>query len=349
MFFGTKKFIGLDIGSSTIKIADLDVGRGGAQLNSFAFLPMPQGAAGGGGDFNNVTIISDAIRALHLQSRSKSKDVCVGMWGTSVIVKRISMPKVEKKLLVQQARWEAEQYIPFDPTEISLAYHVIPSKSPDTMELLLVAAQNAMISQYRNVVSGAGLSLKVLDVSGFALANTFEMNYGKLLGQAVALINVGSSVTNFVVVNDGEVIFSRDIPFGGANYTNEIHKEMAVTFPEAEALKLSAVMGNEVPEQVHSLLNSVNESMVEEIRNSFDFFAASNTGFTVSRCFFTGGSSGVPNLIARASQATNIQFDVLNPFAKVKAGKGMSAPYMQQIAPFASVVMGLALRKAGDS
>jgi len=347
--FGAKKVVGLDIGSSTIKMAELDVGRNGASLVSFGFIPTPSGAVGIG-DFNNIPAISDAIRTLVLQSKIKRKNACVGMWGTSVIVKKITMPKIEKKLIAQQVRWEAEQYFPFDPNEISLGHHLISTPgSPDTMDILLVAAQNMMVNQYRDVVTGAGLKLDVLDVSGFALANTFELNYGKMQGQTIALLNFGAGVTNFVVVHDGEVIFSRDIPFGGYNYTLEIHKEMGVTVPEAEALKLSAVTGGEVPEQVHSILTSVNDQMVEEIRNSFEFFSASSAGYNITQCFYTGGSSFLPNLIQQTSQITSIQFEPINPFARVKPAKGMTAEYLQQIGPFASVVIGLALRKVGDS
>lgn len=349
MFFGSKKVVGLDIGSSTIKMAELDVSRNGASLVSFGFIPTPVGAVGGG-EFNNIPAISDAIKTLVIQAKIKRKKACVGMWGTSVIVKKITMPKIEKKLIGQQVRWEAEQYFPFDPNEISLAHHVIPTPgSPDTMDILLVAAQNLMVNQYREAVVGGGLKLDILDVSGFALANTFELNYGRVPGQTIALLNFGAGITNFVVVNDGEVIFSRDIPFGGTNYSLEIHKEMGVTVPEAEALKLSAVTGGEVPEQVHSILNTVNDQMVEEIRNSFEFFSASSAGYTITQCFYTGGSSFLPNLIQQASQVTNIPFEAINPFARVKPAKGMSPEYLQQIGPFISVALGLALRKAGDS
>lgn len=348
MFFGAKKLVGLDIGSSTIKMAELDVGRSGASLLSFGFIPTPAGSVGSG-EFHNIALISDAIRSLALQAKSKRKNVCVGMWGTSVIVKKITMPKIEKNLIAQQVRWEAEQYFPFDPNEISLSHHLISTPSSgDTMDIILVAAQNMMVAQYQDVVAGAGLKLDVLDVSGFALANTFELNYGKKQGQTIALLNFGAGVTNFVVVNDGEVIFSRDIPFGGSNYSIEIHKEMGVTVQEAEALKLSAVTGGEVPEQVHSILSGVNDQMVEEIRNSFEFFSASSAGYNITQCFFTGGSSYLPNLIAKASQLTGIPFEPINPFIRVKPARGMTPEYVQQIGPFASVVIGLALRKAGD-
>jgi type IV pilus assembly protein PilM len=247
-------------------------------------------------------------------------------------------------------RFEAEQYIPFDINEISLAHHVIASDdSADTMDILLIGAQNTLVSQYAQVVSGAGLKLQVLDVSGFALANSFELNYGKLPGQTVALLNMGAGVSNLVVVHNGEVIFSRDVPIGGGTYSSEIHKELGISLEEAESLKLSALGGAaEIPEQVPGIIANTNDMVTDEIRNSFDFFNSSAAGFTISRCYFTGGSSLTPNLTQQLSQATSIEFEQFDPFIKVKKGKTISPAFAQQIAPIVSVSLGLALRKVGD-
>lgn len=345
---GKKKLIGLDIGSSTIKMAELEIKGGVARLLSFNFLPTPQGAVGAG-DIANVGAVAETIQVLKQKAKAKTNLVAIGMWGTSVIIKKIAMPRVEKKLIPQQIQWEAEQYIPFDPSEISLAFHLIPGPpNTEAIDVLLVAAQNAIVGQFMNAIASAGLDIGVLDVSGFALANCFELNYGKAMGQTVALVNVGASVTNFVVVHNGDVIFSRDMPFGGSNYTLEIHKELGVTIPEAEALKLSAATGGDVPEQVQHILGAINATAVEEVRTSFDYFAASVPGFTVEKCYFTGGSSSIPNLIVGISDSLNIPFEPLNPFLKVKAPVGFTAEYLQQLAPYSAVVIGLALRQAGD-
>lgn len=330
-------------------MAELEVSRNKVQLVSFGFAPTPQNALNGG-EINNPGAISQAIQALIFDLKSKRKSVATGMWGTAVIVKKITIPKMEKKLIADQIRFEAEQYIPFDINDIALAYHVVPANSvSETMDILLIAAQNELVGQYMAAVQGSGLDLAVLDVSGFALANIFEMNYGRPTAETVALLNIGAGVTNFVVLLDGEVIFSRDIPVGGFNYTNEIHKELGVTLPEAESLKLGAVAKSPVPDEVHSVLSSMNEQMTEEIRNSFEFFSGSNSGMTINRSFLTGGSSVIPGLKDQVSQACGIPAEYLNPFLRVRANpKNFNDNYLQQIAPFASVALGLGLRKVGD-
>lgn len=349
MFFKSKKVIGLDIGTSSIKLAEMDFSGKGAQLLSFGFAPTPPNAVSGG-EIVDIASVGMAVQALINEVGSKRKNIATAMWGTAVIVKKITIPKMDKKMVKDQIRFEAEQYIPFDINNISLAHHILTgSSSPDTMDVLLIAAQNELVTQYTQVIEISGLTCGVLDVSGFALANSFELNYGKMPGEVIGILNFGASITNFVVIQNGEVIFCRDIPVGGANYTNEIHKAMGVTVPEAEALKLSAVSKREVPDDVHAVISATNEAVTEEIRSSLDFLSATTNGLTLTRCFYTGGSSSTSGLVDTVSRVTGIPMQPFNPFIRVKANpKKFSAEYLEQISSFAGVVTGLALREVGD-
>ncbi len=347
--FGSKKVIGLDIGTSFIKMAELDVSGKAATLVSFAMAPTPPGAINSG-ELANPNAISSSIQALRAELRTKRKSISTGIWGNSVIVKKISIPKMDKKMIAEQIKFEAEQYIPFDINTIHLDYYILPkSSSPETMDLILVAAQTEIVMQYANAIKGGGFELSILDVSAFALANIFEINYGKAKNETIGILNIGSGVTNFVALTDGYVAFARDLQVGGGNYTSEIQKEMGVTQSEAEALKMSAVRKSDAPEQVASTLAAVNDAVAEEIRTGIDFFLSSNIGQTVSRLFITGGGSGVPGLLATVAKSSKIPVDLFNPFAKIKMGnKNFSKAYLNDIAPFASIVMGLGLRAAGD-
>jgi type IV pilus assembly protein PilM len=350
MFFKSKKLIGLDIGSSSIKIAEMDVSRSSANLISFGIIPTPVNSVSGG-EISDMGSVGMAVQSLVSQIKSKRKAIGTAMWGTAVIVKKITIPRIEKKLIKDQIRFEAEQYIPFDINNISLAHHVLSgSSSPDTMDILLVAAQHELVTQYTQTIETVGLRCGILDVSGFALANCFELNYGKAVGEVIALLNFGASVTNFVVLNHGDIIFCRDIPVGGANYTMEIHKSLGINLAEAESLKLSAIANREVPAEVHSIINATNDTVTEEVRNSLDFLSATTNGIAPTRCFYTGGSSITTGLVETLSRSTGIQFERLNPFLKIKANaKKFSPGYLNQISPFVSVVSGLACRQLEDS
>jgi type IV pilus assembly protein PilM len=349
MFFGSKKLLGLDIGSTSIKIAELDLTRGGATLQSFVMAPMPPLAVGAG-ELADLSSVGAVLQKLVRDIKSKRKSVAMGLWGTSVLVKRISVPKVEKKLIMEQLRFEAEQHIPFDINNVTLSYHILPfSTAPDTMDLLLIAAQNEVMRQYIQVVESAGQKCQTVDVSGFALANIFELNYGKLHNEVVAVFNIGAQVTNFVAIQNGEVIFCRDVPVGGSTYNAELSKNFGLTFQEAESLKLSAAKGQEVPEGVSQTITQVNEQIIEEIRSSIDFLSVTNQGVKLSRAWFTGGGSLTPGLIDQVSRTFEIKSEILNPFKKVTINRKLNIGYLQQVAPFVSISLGLGMRQAGDS
>lgn len=345
--FGSKKVIGLDIGTSITKIAELDVRGKEVTLNSFAMTATPMDSINNG-EIINPGAISNLIIGLKSEIKTKRKAVCMGLWGNSVIVKKISIPKIDKKLLEAQLRFEAEQYIPFDINSIHLDYCVLPtSSSPETMDVILVAALTEIVNQYFTVITSTGLSLSVLDVSSFALANIFEVNYGKS-PETIGVLNVGAGVTNLAILSSGDVIFARDFQVGGNNYTTEIQKELSITLQEAEVLKISASTKTNTPEQVATTLSHVNDIVAEEIRGGIDFFNSNNTGFPLSKLYVTGGSSRIPGLLDILKKKNELPIEVLNPFVKVKIGnKNLGHDYLNQINSFASIVMGLGIRQAG--
>jgi type IV pilus assembly protein PilM len=198
-------------------------------------------------------------------------------------------------------------------------------------------------------VETAGLKCAVVDVSGFALANCFEANYG-VLSETVAVLNIGAGVTNLVVIDRGEVIFCRDVAIGGGHYTAEISKAMGVSLGEAEALKISASLGQEVPEEVNGILAGANDQVADEIRNSLEFFnATSGQGHSISRLFVCGGSIFVPGLLDHMSRSIGLPLQVFDPFTRIGYdSRALSADYISQIKAISAVALGLALRKIGD-
>lgn len=350
MFFGEKKILALDIGTSSVKLAELDLGRKNPVLKKFGVYPLAGGAVSGG-EVVDVDSVSAAIGQMVKAARAKRKHVSTGMWGTSVIVKKISMPRMDSKLVAEQIKWEAEQYIPFDVSEISIDHHIIksPFQNSESMDVLLVAAKQEFLFRLIETVESSNLKCSVVDVSGFALANCFEANYGRIDG-TVALLNVGAGVTNFVVLENGEVVFSRDIAIGGLIYTSEIHKSMGVSLEEAEALKVSASLGQEVPDEVNAILSSTNEQVVDEVRNGFDFFSATSNGVSANRLFVSGGSIFVPQLVEQISKAVGLSYEVFDPFQRISFDpKVFTGEYISQIKAISPIVLGLGLRKVKDA
>lgn len=351
MFFGRKKLIGLDIGTANIKMAEVDYSRKKSTLLNFMVSPTPPRSINGG-ELVDPAAISDAIKAMFGNFKSKRKSMAAGLWGTSVITKRISIPQMDEKLVGGQIRWEAEQYIPFDINDVNIDFRILHNftASPDTMEVMLVAARQEIAYLYRDIVQSAGLQCGIVDVSGFALANTYLNNWNSEKGQTIALLNFGAAVTNFVVVENSEVVFCRDIPVGGLTYSGEIQKSMGISIEEAEAMKISACTGQAAPEEVNKIIQSSHELIGEEVQSSLDFFLNTTPGLPVTQCFVTGGASRTTGLLNFLSQHTKMNFEVFDPFRAIKiGGRNLDQSYINEVRDYASVAVGLGLRQVGDS
>ena len=137
---------------------------------------------------------------------------------------------MEEKLIAEQVRWEAEQYIPFDLSEVNLDYAKLksPHSPKDIMDILIVAARHDQIFKLVEIVETAGLNCTHLDVNGFALANTYMANYGPTEGEMVALLNVGAFYTNFVVLHETDIIFVEIFPLEG-DLLLDIQKGMSLS------------------------------------------------------------------------------------------------------------------------
>ncbi|MEQ1664179.1 MAG: type IV pilus assembly protein PilM [Bdellovibrionales bacterium] len=347
-FFSKNKIIGLDIGSTSIKIAELDVGKKNSTLVSFGILPTPPQAIVSG-DITNPQAIALAIRELIKHVNTNRKNVAAGLGGASVIVKRISIPRMEEKLISEQIRWEAEQYIPYDINEVNLDYEILKTRDPqsETMDLLLIAAVQNHAYKYVEAISLAGLNCPIMDVSGFALINCFKANYGDMKGQTIAVLNIGAGSTTVAILENSEAVFCRDIPIGGINYTMDLQKNLNVSYEEAESIKVSLGKSKNSPAEATKSIELTHEIMADEIKASFDFYMNSSQAQNITRCFVTGGGARVLGLMDRLSKI--VPCEKLDPFFNIKVNnKSFTKEYLNQIRDFSAVAIGLGLRKLGE-
>ncbi len=349
MFFKSKKLLGIDIGTNSVKVVELNVGSKSSTVLNFLMEPVPPGLVQGG-EVTDPAALAGIIRAAVSKLGTKRRKAAVPIWGAAVIVKKITLPRMEEKLVAEQIQWEAEQYIPFDKSEINLEFQILNTKkNVESMDVLIVGAKKDLVFRVAEAVALADLDCEVVDVAGFALANCYHSGVGKTPGEVTGIINVGGGVTNFVVVDGGDVIFSRDIPSGGGTYTAEIQKNMGLSYEESESMKLSACMGQAAPAEIQEVISAVNESMADEVKRTFEFFQATTTDVSVQRFVVTGGASQTPGLRDAIGRALGMGLQEFNPFERIAIeGKTLNQTYLKQMAPFAAVAVGLGLREAGD-
>ena len=192
MLFGKKyNLVGLDIGSCTFKVGEIVDSKKGRSLKNFSMLDIPPGVIEEG-TIREPDIAAQKIRELFKTAGIKEQNVAISIGGFSIIVKNITVQTMTEDELQSTIQLEAEQYIPFDISDVNLDFHIIGENenNPNQMNVILVAAKKEMVEDYLNVVQIAGLNPILLDVDAFALQNIFELNYeGEK--ESVALIDIG--------------------------------------------------------------------------------------------------------------------------------------------------------------
>jgi type IV pilus assembly protein PilM len=347
-----KLALGLDIGSSSVKLVHLKEGKRGYTLLAWGEAPLPPEAVVDNQLMNSSAIV-EAIRELMAQQKVKSKEVAIGVRGHSVIIKRISMPFMSQEDLDESIQWEAEQYIPFDVKDVNIDTQILTPQADAAgqMDVLLVAAKKDMINDFTSVCAEAGLTATVVDVDAFAVQNAFEVNYPQGPNQPVVLINVGAAVTNINIVNNGMATFTRDITAGGHAFTEEIQKQLNISAEEAEALKVGGHGEADavVPQEVERVIQGVADQMGGEIQRSLDFHAATAPDVHPTRVYLSGGTARIPALFKVIEQRAGVPVEVLNPFKNIEVDNRKFDPaVIMNAAPAAAVAVGLALRRPGD-
>lgn len=355
LFSRNRQVVGLDIGSSHVKLLQLENDRSTNKwrLTSFGMTELPPEAIVDG-SVMNTNVIVDAINELIAQHRVKTKQVIASVSGNAVIIKRINLPMMTLDELEESIQWEAEQYIPFDINDVNIDVQILEGASddPGQMEVLLVAARKDLVNEYMSLIQQAGLKPMVMDVDSFAVANMFEMNYGSVEG-AVALINIGASNVNIHVLRDGVSAFTRDIGMGGRQFTEEIQRTLNISYEEAEAMKVGGDESDAtsmVPQEIEQVLSSVGENLAAEIQRSLDFYLSTTAGGGLSQVFLSGGAARTPGLARAISQQTGLPVEIVDPFRAIEIDQRTFNPgYLRDIAPQAAVAVGLAIRRLGDN
>lgn len=351
LFGGKKKgLVGLDIGSSAIKVVEIKAGgKGGEfQLVSLGLEPLPPEAIVDGAIMDSGAVI-DAIQRVYTAQKIKNSDVATSVSGNAVIVKKISLPQMSPEELSESIHWEAEQYIPFDIQDVSISYEMLEGGTGGNMDVLLVAVKKDKISDYTSVISQAGKTPHIVDVDVFALQNCFESNYGTDPGKVVALVNVGASIMNINILKGNSSIFNRDIAAGGNQYTDAIQKDLNLSFDQAESLKKGGRVEGAAPENVGPILQAVSENIAVEIQKTFDFFKATSSEDRIDRIYLSGGTSKVHGLRDLLAERFDAGVELMNAFQNVTYNpRDFDADFIADVGPAAAIAVGLALRTGGD-
>lgn len=345
----TPSLIGLDIGSSSVKIVELAQGAGGVfRLERYAIEPLPRGAVVDG-NIDKIDVVAEAVKRAWRRAGCRIKNVAMALPASAVITKRIALPaNLRDEELGMQVESEANQYIPFALDEVSLDYQVlgpIPN-APDDVEVLIAASRKERVEDRMAVAQAAGLKPVVVDVESYAMRSALERLIDQLPnrgeGLVIAIFYVGANTTSVTVMHDGEAIYEREQPFGGQQLTGDIARTYGIPAEEAELKKRSGDLPANYENEV--LLPFI-ETAATEITRALQFFFTSTPYTRVDQIMLCGGSAVLAGLPEALMARAQVPAAVISPFKGMEIANAVRDKQLRLDAPALLTPCGLAMRR----
>ncbi len=338
--------VGLDIGASAVRAAEIDLGPGTPVLLRFGQVGLPPGAIVDG-EIRDQTAVTDAIGRLWRNAQFESVSVVVGLAGLRAITREVDLPYVPDAEVDSAVRFQSEEVIPFPPDKTILSAQVLTdyqgADGAKMRRVLVAAAHRELVDAVIAVVERAGLLVEGVDLVSSALVRAL-VDPKHMSEQPEAVVSVGAGLTVVVVHQQGRPQFVRTIGTGGNAATAAVAAALDLPLADAEAVKRR--LGEPVP-QVQAAERAVQEpigELVSEIRNSVQYFASLPGRAPVARIMMTGGGSRLRGLVEQLQVQARIPVQVVSPLARLDLSQlDLRPDQAAAIDPVLSAPIGLAL------
>lgn len=347
--------IGLDIGTTHVRAAEVDVSGGGGKgqagtLLKYAELPLPAGAVGDG-EIHEVSTMASILKRLWSKGRFSTRQVISGVGSQRVVVREMDLPSLPLPQLRQSLPFQVGEMLPMAADEALLDFYPTAEIDGDNGKMLrgiLVAASKSTVSTQVLAIETAGLHPVMIDLNAFALLRA--QSGGDWGNQTVAFMDVGARTTNVIVAAGGIPRFVRTLPAGGQDATDAVSSAMKVSTQDAEKMKKEIGVGFAVPEQFKQgseALMSTTKAFVESVRNTFVFYSQNNPSGPIQHVVLTGGGAHMPGLGQYIASAMRLPVSFGDGLTRVKVTKRLRTTILDGRESLVAVCVGLSMGKVG--
>lgn len=335
MFFGkSQSILGVDIGTSYIKIAQITHGQYKV-LDTYGIVNVSEQLEGGSSE-SVINQTAQILKTMMTQARVTAKKCIVSLPNSAVFTSVIDMPTMTDEELSAAMKYEAKKYIPMPFADVVLSWSVVSTnEATGTIKVLLIAVPKQIRESYVKVFDRAGLDLEIIEIEALALIRSLVT---KDAPHNAIIVDIGAKSTGLNIIKNGLLQLTRNVNVGGDTMTDRIAQSLHITQGRAEEFKkaFGLVRSSFVPEAVKPVL----ETIKGEARQLLTIYQAHN--IKVDQIMIIGGGSGIPG-ITEFFKDLGPEVILGNPLAVV-AYPQAAQPLLERYAPQLSIAIGLALR-----
>lgn len=314
------RLVGIDVGSTTIKVVELDNSGTTHKLIARGVSATPPRGLLSDASFDQLAL-SHAIKKTYTDAKCTTKSVNIALPEHLVFTRIVEMPMLSDKELASAIRWEAEQYIPLPLQEVVLDYQVIQkgvgTKASPRMAVFLVAAPKALVNKYQKIVDMAELELVSIETEVVALNRSLVD--GNPDSPVTLLVSIGADSTGLSISKGASIILTYVIPSGGKALTRALVTDLGLDQTAAEEYKKTYGLKKEVLSgKISTTFKPVIENIVAELKRTISFYQSKNPEIEpIRRVVLTGGSAKLPGLVVYLAEELSIETQIGDPWQKI--------------------------------
>ncbi|MBO3739644.1 type IV pilus assembly protein PilM [Actinoplanes flavus] len=334
--------IGLDIGSSSIRAVEVRRSKDEYSLVNFGQFPLEPGTVSAG-VIQNPGAVTAALKQLWAACKFGTKRVTLAVTNPQLVVRETSIANLPAGQMRQALPFQVKEQLPLAVERSLLDFYPLeqPGDNPTVRGLLIAVPKESVVTLVQ-AVQKAGLKVKGVDLSSFAMLRAAS----RLDAQVEAIVDIGANITSVVVHTDGEPLFVRTLPRGGAEITESIAGRLGLDTAEAEALKCRyGLHGNGNPDAVAALVDAV-RPLSSELRSSFTYLASGERQKQVTRISLCGGSALMPGLAEHLQEQLGVAVRYADSAARLRDTRKARERGFDSFVPSAAVSIGLTLGAA---
>lgn len=354
---GKKSYIGLDLGTSSIKLVEAREEKGRPRLVSYGFIERPTDIVKSDVEAKQKEIV-DAIKSIVKQGKMSSTKVVAALPSYAVFSSIISLPAMSKKDLYSAVRWEAKKFVPMPIEEMVLDWRILEPErevkpapagtatkgqteaGPKKLRVLLTAAPRNLVKRYIEICKAADLQIVSLETEAFALERSLIGNDRS----AIMVVDIGGISTYIAIVRNSVPMLNRSIDVGGDTITKSVANALNIDLERAEQFKRDSGMvqteGSSVPKTIEFIISSI----VNEINYAFNLYRGQQEQTLVEKIILAGGSAFLPQLPQYLERTLNLNVVIGDPWSRLIYPLDLK-PALDDIGPRFAVAVGLAMRE----
>jgi len=349
----TKKFLGIDIGTSSVKIAEIEKSGDSFSLSNYGYIDF-KSVEGVSSPLSKKAItalssdeIVEVIQAVLSEAKIKTRECAFSIADFLTFFTAFSLPQMTEKELSEAVMFEARQHIPLPMDSVTVDWQKVGQQNGESkkVEITVEAIPNEIIAQYKEIAQKANLQIILMEAEAFGLA---QVLIGKDEERPVCLVDIGFQSTVCSLVHKNILRYSHSFDRGQNYLMREFFKSLPIDrqtarrFEEKYGLEFIAFAEPEIKDNVGNILRDSMSPILKEIEMAINDFGHC-LGADIGKIIISGGVVAVPEVKGQFDSYFQKKVEIADPFKEIKYPPAIEAE-IKSMAPMYAVAVGMARR-----